>query len=106
MLAFNMETKEIIFLKEYWRADVDSMEKEGEIYVLLEAKDVPNIAPFGKGNNVHHHTYTEKCEVGMLVGGYGALQPIQDVSGRHHSAFDFIQVLTGVCESDCQCHDK
>jgi hypothetical protein len=56
MLAFNMETKEIIFLKDYWRADVDSMEKEGEIYALLEAKGVPNIAPFGKGNNVRHHT--------------------------------------------------
>ena len=40
------------------------MEKEGEIYVLLEAKGVPNIAPFGKGNNVCHHnnpnTYTKK----------------------------------------------
>ena len=55
MLAFNMETKEIVFLKDYWRADVDGMEKEGEIYALLEAKYVPNIAPFGKGNDVRHH---------------------------------------------------
>jgi hypothetical protein len=28
MLAFDMETREIIFLKDYWRADVDGMEKE------------------------------------------------------------------------------
>jgi hypothetical protein len=56
MLAFNMEMREIDFLKDYWRADVDGMEKEGKIYTLLEAKGVPNIAPFGKGNNVRHHT--------------------------------------------------
>jgi Fungal protein kinase len=55
MLAFNMETREIVFLKDYWRADVDGVEKEGEIYALLEAKGVPNIAPFGKGNDVRHH---------------------------------------------------
>jgi hypothetical protein len=56
MLAFNMETREVVFLKDYWRADVDGMEKEGEIYALLESKDVPNIAPFGKGNDVRDHT--------------------------------------------------
>ena len=56
MLAFNMETREVIFLKDYWRADVDGMEKEGEIYALLESKNVPNIAPFGKGNDVGNHT--------------------------------------------------
>jgi hypothetical protein len=55
MLAFDMETREIVFLKDYWRADVDGMEKEGEIYTLLESNRVPNIAPFGKGNDVHDH---------------------------------------------------
>jgi len=34
---------------------VGGMEKEGEIYALLESKGVPNIAPFGKGNDVHDH---------------------------------------------------
>jgi len=56
MLAFNMETREIVFLKDYWRADVDSMEKEGNIYALPESKGVPNIAPFGKENDVRDHT--------------------------------------------------
>ena len=50
-----METREIVFLKDYWRADVDGMEKEGEIYALLESKGVPNIPPFGKGNDVRDH---------------------------------------------------
>jgi len=56
MLAFNMETREIVFLKDYWRANVDGMEKEGDIYALLESKRVPNIAPFGKRNDVRDHT--------------------------------------------------
>jgi hypothetical protein len=34
---------------------MDGMEKEGDIYALLKAKGVPNITPFGKGNNVRHH---------------------------------------------------
>jgi hypothetical protein len=49
MLAFNTETREIVFLKDYWRANVDGMKKEGEIYALLESKGVPNIAPFERG---------------------------------------------------------
>ena len=35
---------------------MDGMEKEGEIYALLESHRVPNIAPFGKGNDVRDHT--------------------------------------------------
>ena len=56
MLGFNMETREVVFLKDYWSVDVDGMEKEGKIYALLESKSVPNIAPFGKGNDVGNHT--------------------------------------------------
>lgn len=56
MLAFDTEIREIVFLKDYWRADVDGMKKEGEIYALLASKRVPNIAPFGKGNDVRDHT--------------------------------------------------
>ena len=44
---------------------LDGMEKEGEIYALLESKGVPNIAPSGKGNDVRHHatlTYTLRNE--------------------------------------------
>jgi len=48
MLAYDIETKDAVFLKDYLRVDVDGMEKEGEIYVLLESNRVPNIAPFGR----------------------------------------------------------
>jgi hypothetical protein len=50
-----MDTREIVFLKDYWRVDLDGMEKGGEIYALLESHRVPNIAPFGKGNDVRDH---------------------------------------------------
>jgi hypothetical protein len=80
MLVFKTEMREIVFLKDYWRADVDSMKKEGEIYMLLKSKGVPNIVPFGKGNDVCYHKTlthtTEKQEVSMLVKGYGSPQPI------------------------------
>jgi hypothetical protein len=56
MLAFDVEAREIVLLKDNWRADVDGMKKEGEIYAWLESKHVLNIAPFGKWNNVCDHT--------------------------------------------------
>jgi hypothetical protein len=56
MLTFNMETRQVVFLKDYWRADVDGMVKEGKIYAILESKGVPNIAPFGEENDVSDHT--------------------------------------------------
>lgn len=55
MLAFDMETKELVFLKDYWRTDVDGIEKEGDIYAILEQHEVPHIAPFGQGNDVRDH---------------------------------------------------
>jgi hypothetical protein len=55
-MLVNMETREVIFLKDYRRADVDGMMKEGKINTLLESKGVPNIVPFGKGNDVYNHT--------------------------------------------------
>jgi hypothetical protein len=50
-----MVMRDIVFLKDYWRADVDGMMKEGKIYALLEFKGIPNITPFGKGNDVCNH---------------------------------------------------
>jgi hypothetical protein len=92
-----------IFLKDYRRADVDGMEKEGEIYALLESNRVPNIAHFGKGNDVRDHTtltHTQRREVGLLVKRYGGPQALPDVPERCRSAVDFILFLTGVRE----CH--
>ena len=53
MLAYDMEKQAIVFLKDYWRAE--GAVKEGDIYSLLELNHVPNIPPFGKGNDVRKH---------------------------------------------------
>ncbi|KAF9476315.1 hypothetical protein BDN70DRAFT_863521 [Pholiota conissans] len=55
MLAFDLTEKELHFLKDFWRADVDGIDKEGDIYQLLKSKGVSNIAPFGMGNDVRNH---------------------------------------------------
>jgi hypothetical protein len=55
-LAFDLTEGELVFLKDYWRPDVDDVEKEGSIYAILEGKaKVPNIAPFGTGDDVRDH---------------------------------------------------
>ena len=60
MFAFDVEANKIVFLKDYWRPDVAGIEKEGEIYELLEGKNVPNIPSFGTGNDVlDHKTVTD-----------------------------------------------
>lgn len=55
MLAFDLTTKQLVFIKDYWRPDVDNIEKEGEIYRDLEEHKIPHIAPFGMGNDVRGH---------------------------------------------------
>jgi len=66
-----LEAKKIVFLKDCWGADVNSMEKEGDIYAMLEFMGVPNIEAFGKVNDLRDHTtprtYTQKREVGMAI---------------------------------------
>jgi len=104
MLAFNMEMREVVFLKDYWRADVEGMEKEGEIYAILESKGVPNIAPFGKGNDVSDHTtlthtlrnekWACRSRVMVLLRQY---RMSLDVVARHltsfHSSWEFVSAI-------------
>ena len=42
----------------------------------------------------------------MSVKGYGAPQAIPNVSECRRSAFDFVQLLIGVRECNCQRHDR
>ncbi|TFY50174.1 hypothetical protein EVG20_g11677 [Dentipellis fragilis] len=47
-----MQTKKKVWLKDSWRICLDDMEKEFEIYKLLEEKKVRNIAPMVCGGDV------------------------------------------------------
>jgi hypothetical protein len=42
----------MVFLKDYWRAD---MHKERAEYTILESEKVGNVASFGKGNDGTYH---------------------------------------------------
>jgi hypothetical protein len=101
MLAFNMEMRMMVFLKDYWRADVDGMEKanfmhscnpsECQISHLLEGERRPR--------SHDPYAYTAKREVGLLVERHGAPEAIQNVPECRRSAFDFVQLLTvSYCE--------
>ncbi|KAF8191344.1 hypothetical protein BJ912DRAFT_902593 [Pholiota molesta] len=55
MLAFDLKTKKLLFMKDYWRPNVADIEKEGDIYRILHAHKVDYIAEFGTGNDVRDH---------------------------------------------------
>jgi hypothetical protein len=119
MLAFDMEAGEIVFLKAYWRADVDGMKKKGEVYEWLESNCVLNIAPFRKGNDVSNHatlTHTPRnakwacwSHEMVLLRQY---RMSLDVIAQHLSSFnssrelvsaiaDTMEGKTSFTESDC-----
>ena len=87
---------------------MDGMEKEGQIYALLESKGVPNIAPFGKGNDVRNHephTFAQRRCMGMLVKGYGGLRQYRmslDVVARPLTSFrsshEFVSAIADAME--------
>ena len=60
LMAFDVVTKEFVFVKDYWRVEAPGMKKESDIYRLLEESRVPNIAPFGNGNDVLCPAWSKK----------------------------------------------
>jgi len=76
MRAYNMEKKKVVFVKDYWRPNVENIDKEGDIYRSLEEAEVPYIAPFGVGNDVkdfktrvqEFRFYAWACETGEFCG--------------------------------------
>ncbi|KAF9475561.1 hypothetical protein BDN70DRAFT_864698 [Pholiota conissans] len=55
MLVFDLTLKKFSFLKDFWRPNTADIEKEGDIYKILEDKEVKNTAAFGMGNDVRDH---------------------------------------------------
>ena len=84
MLAVDIEMGGIVFLKDYWRADVDGTEKKGEIYALLESHLVPNISLFGRGND----TRPLRIRLQRQTGGFfpDRRPPLLPVSRAHGNA--------------------
>jgi hypothetical protein len=111
MLVFDMEVEAIVFLKDYWRPDVDGMQKEGKIYIILESKGVPNIAPFGKGNDLRDYLTVTQTLRGepwacwsrktVLLRQY---RMSLDVVGRHLTSFnssrEFVSAIADAMEGE------
>ncbi|KAF9475140.1 hypothetical protein BDN70DRAFT_865329 [Pholiota conissans] len=58
-LAYDLEKKRLVFMKDYWRPKDNP--KEGDIYAHLHKHGVRHIAEFGAGNDVRNHaTLTAK----------------------------------------------
>ena len=55
-----MEATEFVFVKDYWRVVAPGMKEESDIYQRLEEYNVPNIAPFGNGNDVLFQVWSKK----------------------------------------------
>lgn len=58
--AFDVVTMEFVFVKDYWQVVAPGIEKESDIYRRLEECSVPNIAPFGNGNDVLCQAWSKK----------------------------------------------
>ena len=53
MPGVDLESKRHVFVKDYWRPDVEGVEKEGETYRKLGQHNVRHIATFYCGNDIH-----------------------------------------------------
>ncbi|KAH9059619.1 hypothetical protein EDB87DRAFT_1563048, partial [Lactarius vividus] len=51
-IAYDLETTNLVYLKDFWRTDCDGIQKEGDVYRELHDAHVPNIAKLGLAGNV------------------------------------------------------
>jgi Fungal protein kinase len=52
-IAYDMETGNLVYLKDFWRVDHPGIQKEGDVYRELHEAEVPNIATMGRAGDVH-----------------------------------------------------
>ncbi|KAI9444193.1 hypothetical protein H4582DRAFT_1069617 [Lactarius indigo] len=51
-IAYDPETRNLVYLKDFWRTDRDGIEKEGDVYRELHDAQVTNIAKLGLAGDV------------------------------------------------------
>ncbi|KAH9174768.1 hypothetical protein EDB89DRAFT_2241537 [Lactarius sanguifluus] len=51
-VAYDPETTNLVYLKDFWRTDRDGIQKEGDVYRELHDAQVPNIARLGLAGDV------------------------------------------------------
>jgi hypothetical protein len=51
-VAWDITTREIVWIKDYWRVNAEGMEKEGNIYLDLHRHGVPHIPKFSRAGDI------------------------------------------------------
>ena len=51
-IAYDVESGNLVYLKDYWRVDHPDVQKEGDVYRELHEAEVPNIARMGRAGDV------------------------------------------------------
>jgi hypothetical protein len=51
-IAYDVTGKKLVYLKEFWRADLPRIQKEGDVYRKLHDGKVPNIPALGPAGDV------------------------------------------------------
>lgn len=60
-VAYEPTSKKVVYLKNTWRLDVDGIQKEGEVYQVLESHHIPHIAHCElSGDVLDHATRTQE----------------------------------------------
>ncbi|KIM83104.1 hypothetical protein PILCRDRAFT_29191, partial [Piloderma croceum F 1598] len=58
-VAYDIERRTKVYLKDTWRVDLPGIEREGETYKLLWEAHVRNLAPCSAAGDIEgHHTLT------------------------------------------------
>jgi len=109
-LAYDIEKKCLVYIKDYWRVDVPGMEKEGDIYKDLHTNNVPHIPRFDRGDDLGPVTVTQQwrenawaCATAQLFTYRHYRMVLGDV-GRDLASFtsswEFINALADAIEGE------
>ncbi|EIW78346.1 hypothetical protein CONPUDRAFT_83790 [Coniophora puteana RWD-64-598 SS2] len=108
---WDLTTGKKVFLKDLWRPDSASAEKEGDIYRLLQSHNVPHIAPMERSGDVPSihgaRTRTQdysKQYLGIRISGYVHYRLILGIVGKRLSQFSTPSQLVSALADALEAH--
>ena len=84
-IAYNVESGNLVYLKDYWCIDHPDVQKEGDIYYELHEAEVPNIAKMGHAGDVPWTSGCEGLEVSQPAVQRTKTQDYLSGPGSHYS---------------------
>ncbi|EIW78334.1 hypothetical protein CONPUDRAFT_167363 [Coniophora puteana RWD-64-598 SS2] len=110
-VLWDLTTGKKVFLKDLWRPDSTSAEKEGDIYRTLQSHNVPHIAPMERSGDVpsihgartQTQDYSEQY-LGILISGYVHYRLTLGVVGKRLSQFSSPSQLVSALADALEAH--